>query len=51
MVKAGDYKVVFKLGSEVQTHILRVERIGDITGAAPSFGTDDMPDDEDGQDP
>ncbi len=46
LVKPGDYKIVFKLGSEVQTQLLRVERLGDLTGAAPGFGTDDMDDDE-----
>ena len=50
MVRSGDYKIVLKLGSDVQTQMLRIERIGDITGALPTFGTDDMNGDEEDHD-
>ena len=50
MVRSGDYKIVLKLGSDVQKQMLRIERIGDITGALPTFGTDDMNGDEEDHD-
>ena len=51
LVSSGDYKVVLILGGDVRTQMLRVERIGNITGAVPVFGTDEYADEEENDDP